>query len=207
MGLFFQQEINEYTRLGVWHITESADFFLEKVPLQREISHPHKRLQHLAGRFLLRYLFPDFPYRDILIADTRKPYIPGASFHFSISHCGDYAAALVSRRNRVGIDIEAFTPRVERILHKFLSPGEQAFLDPAAPLRHAIVCWGAKEAVYKWYGIGEMDFIRDMPLEPFALHPTGTLTCCFSKVQPPRPLPMAYKTWDDMALVHLVTEP
>lgn len=207
MGLFFQQEINEYTRLGVWHITEPADFFLEKVPIQREISHPHKRLQHLAGRFLLRYLFPDFPYKDILIADTRKPYIPGASFHFSISHCGNYAAALVSRRYRVGIDIEAFTPRVERILHKFLSPEEQSFLDPAAPLRQAIVCWGAKEAVYKWYGIGEMDFIRDMPLEPFALHAEGALTCCFTKETPPRPLPMQYKTWEDMALVHLITEP
>ena len=207
MGLFFQQDINESTRLGVWQITEPADFFLRSVPPQREISHPHKRLQHLAGRFLLRYLFPDFPYKDILIANTRKPYIPGESFHFSISHCEDYAAAIVSRHNRVGIDIEAFTPRVERILHKFLSPTEQAFLDPQYPLRHAIVCWGAKEAVYKWYGVGEMDFIRDMPLEPFALAEEGSLACRFSKEAEPRILPMQYRTWKDMALVHLVTEP
>lgn len=207
MGLFFQQDINECTRLGVWHITEPADFFGRSVPLQREISHPHKRLQHLAGRFLLRYLFPDFPYKDILIADTRKPYIPGESFHFSISHCGNYAAALVSRHNRVGIDIESFTPRVQNIIHKFLSPAEQAFLDPTHPLRHAIVCWGAKEAVYKWYGIGEMDFIRDMPLEPFALSTEGNLECRFTKATPARMLPLQYKTWPDMALVQLVTEP
>ena len=205
MGLFYQQDINECTRLGVWRIEESADFFLKYVPLQRAITHPHKRLQHLAGRFLLRHLFPDFPYKDILIADTRNPYVPGESFHFSISHCGEYAAAIVSRHFRVGIDIEAFTPRVERILHKFLSPREQAFLDPHYPLRHAIVCWGAKEAIYKWYGAGEMDFIQDMPLEPFALEAEGTLACRFA--QPSQMLSLHYRTWPDMALVRLVTAP
>jgi phosphopantetheinyl transferase len=207
MGLFFQQDINENTRLGVWQIEEPAEFFLHSVPLQREISHPHKRLQHLAGRYLLKYLFPEFPYQEILIADTRKPYIPGESFHFSISHCGDYAAAIVSRYNRVGIDIQAFTPKVERILHKFLSLREQAFLDADHPLRHAIVCWAAKEAVYKWYGVGEMDFIRDMPLEPFPDGPEGRLVCDFNRPAWEAELPMEFKVFSDMVLVRLVTEP
>lgn len=206
MGLFYQQDINEFTRLGVWHIEEQADFFLRSVPLQREISHPNKRLQHLAGRYLLRYLFPDFPYKDILIADTRKPYVAGDSFHFSISHCGSHAAAIVSKRYRVGIDIENFTPRVERILHKFLSPEELSFLDPGHPLRHAIVCWGAKEAVYKWYGEGEMDFIRDMPLEPFSYDAQGSLTCRFSKAASPQSLALEFKCWSKMAMVFLATE-
>ena len=65
MPLFYQQDINETTRLGVWQITEDESFFLEKVPLSREITHPHKRLQHLAGRYLLQSLFPDFPYELI----------------------------------------------------------------------------------------------------------------------------------------------
>jgi 4'-phosphopantetheinyl transferase len=205
MGLFYQQDINEFTRLGVWHIEETADFFLKEVPLQREISHPHKRLQHLAGRYLLRCLFPDFPYKDILIADTRKPYVQGDSFHFSISHCGSHAAAIVSTGYRVGIDIEAFTPRVERILHKFLSPSERAFLDPEQRLRHAIVCWGAKEAVYKWYGEGEMDFIRDMPLEPFYLDVQGSLICKFGKAAPPQVLPLTFRCWETMAMTYLAT--
>ena len=99
-------------------------FFLEHVPLQREITHPHKRLQHLAGRYLLRLLFPDFPFEEILIADTKKPYLPHEQYHFSISHCGDYAAAIVSSTQRVGIDIEIPTERVLRITHKFLNAEE-----------------------------------------------------------------------------------
>jgi len=57
MPLVYQQNINALTRIAVWHITETEDFFLASVPVQREISHWHKRLQHLAGRLLLKELF------------------------------------------------------------------------------------------------------------------------------------------------------
>jgi len=70
---------------------------LEKVPLQNNITHPHKRLQHLAGRLVLSELYEDFPIKLIQIADTKKPFLPDEAFHFSISHCGEYAAAIVSR--------------------------------------------------------------------------------------------------------------
>jgi len=93
LALFYQHNINDTTKLAIWKIEEDAYFFLEHVPLQREITHPHKRLQHLAGRYLLRLLFPDFPFEEILIADTKKPYLPHEQYHFSISHCGNYAAA------------------------------------------------------------------------------------------------------------------
>ena len=52
MPIFFQHQINDDTKLAVWEIKEDEDFFLQHVPLQREITHPHKRLQHLAGRYL-----------------------------------------------------------------------------------------------------------------------------------------------------------
>ena len=56
MPIFFQQDIEDNTRLGIWKIEEEEKFFLQSVPLQNEITHPHKRLQHLAGRFLLKQL-------------------------------------------------------------------------------------------------------------------------------------------------------
>ena len=61
MPIFFQHQISEATRLGIWKIEETEDFFKANVPQHRSVTHPHKRLQHLAGRFLLQYLFPDFP--------------------------------------------------------------------------------------------------------------------------------------------------
>src|SRR5699024_2654722 len=106
MPLFFLNELDADTRLAVWKIEEEELFFTEKVPLQRQITHPHKRLQHLAARYLLQHLFPHFPISLIQVADTRKPYLEDEAFHFSISHCGDFAAVIVSRAKRVGVDIE-----------------------------------------------------------------------------------------------------
>ncbi|HEY0042427.1 MAG TPA: 4-phosphopantetheinyl transferase, partial [Flavisolibacter sp.] len=124
MPIFFQQDIDESTKLAVWKIEEEEDFFLQHVPLQREITHPHKRLQHLAGRYLLQYLFPDFPINLIKIADTRKPYLENEAYHFSISHCSNYAAAIVSKGKRVGVDIEVPSLKVEKIMHKILHEEE-----------------------------------------------------------------------------------
>ncbi|MBI5371566.1 MAG: 4'-phosphopantetheinyl transferase superfamily protein [Sphingobacteriales bacterium] len=167
MPVFFQQQINENTRLGVWKIEETEAFFKGNVPVHREVTHPKKRLQHLAGRFLLQYLFPDFPYELIRIADTRKPFLPDERYHFSISHCGDYAAALVSRDSRVGVDVEMVTPKILLIKDKFLSPEEQSLFisDPsAADPRLLTLLWSAKESVFKWYGEGNIDFKKHIRL-------------------------------------------
>ncbi|HLL42098.1 MAG TPA: hypothetical protein VK369_03120, partial [Segetibacter sp.] len=124
MPLFYQQNISESTRLAIWRIEEPETFFLSKVPLQRDITHPNKRLQHLAGRYLLPFLFHDFPYREIEIADTRKPFLRNEQYHFSISHCNKYAAAIASRDCRVGVDLEFTTPRLKKIKHKFMNQAE-----------------------------------------------------------------------------------
>ena len=167
MPLVYQQNINAHTRLGVWHISEGEDFFLERVPLKKEITHPHKRLQHLAGRLVLSELYEDFPIRLIQIADTKKPYLPGEAFHFSISHCGDYAAAIVSKENRVGVDIEMPQNKIEKIKHKFLEAPEQEMLYrlPVKTLDALTMAWSIKEAMFKWYAAGKVDFREHMTID------------------------------------------
>lgn len=178
MPLFYQHNINQDTKLGIWHIQEPESFFLEKVPLKKDVSHPFKRLQHLAGRYLLVHLFPDLPVEEIRIADTRQPFLAGNTYHFSISHCGNYAAAIVSSNSRVGVDIELITPRIERLAPKFLDEEEVHFFneDYAHFLEQwgmrgrvfqefLTLIWNAKEAIFKWYGRGELDFRRHMKLE------------------------------------------
>jgi phosphopantetheinyl transferase len=129
MPFIYQHQINQSSRVGVWHIAEGEDFFLPRVPLQRSITHPHKRLQHLAGRLLLTELAPGFPHELVRIADTRRPFLPDESWHFSLSHCGDYAAAVVSQVQRVGVDVELVSEKVERVKGKFLAQGELAMLE------------------------------------------------------------------------------
>ena len=177
MPLFYQHNINGDTKLGIWLIEEPESFFLEKVPLKKNVSHPFKRRQHLAGRYLLSYLFPDFPVEEILIADTRQPFLASEQYHFSISHCGTYAAAIVSGSKRVGVDIEMITPRIGRVADKFLNEGEMDFFNDDYTLfleqwglrgrvqqEFQTLIWSAKEALFKWYGRGELDFKKHMQL-------------------------------------------
>lgn len=183
MPLIYQHQINTTTKIGVWHITEAENFFLQFVPLQRSITHPHKRLQHLAGRFLLRELFPEFPLSLIQIADTRKPFLEDEAFHFSISHCGDYAAIIVSTQNRVGVDIEIPHSKIERIQHKFLSEKEKGLLNKSdgKNIKMLTMAWSMKEAMFKWYGVGQVDFINDMRIEVVNKTEKGFNAQCFFK--------------------------
>ncbi len=181
MPVFYQHNINQHTKLAIWQIEEPEEFFLKKVPLPKEITHWHKRLQHLAGRYLLQELYPDFPYHLIEIANTRKPFLPNEKYHFSISHCGDYAAVIVSENMRVGIDIEMITPKIELIKHKFLSIREQQLFS-SVNAQLLTLMWSCKEAVYKWYGKGGLDFKKHMIIKKIFLNDNkGIVSCRFMK--------------------------
>lgn len=198
---FFQHDIDQNTRLAVWEITEDETFF--NVPLQRSITHPHKRLQHLAGRYLLRYLFPDFPLDLILVADTCKPYLENEDFHFSISHCGDYAAAIVSRDKRVGIDIEIPSGKVLRIRHKFLHGEEQRMLQKwhhLPEMEKATLLWSAKEAMFKWWGRGAVDFSEMLRVRNGSVVGANPLQAAFVRSGADIPLNIHFQIFAQMIL-------
>ena len=205
MPVFFQQQINETTRLGVWKIEETEDFFKKNVPVHRDVTHPHKRLQHLAGRFLLQYLFPDFHYELIQIADTKKPYLAGEQYHFSISHCNDYAAAIVSRGRRVGIDVEMTTAKIITIKDKYLNKQEQKIFIPDVELpdfRLLTLLWAAKESVFKWYGKGNVDFKKNIKLSG-RNEEKETIDCFFLKND--AELIIRYRYFDNLVLSWVVS--
>ncbi len=207
MPLVYQQNINAHTRSGVWHIAETADFFLATVPLQNEITHAHKRLQHLAGRYLLKELFDNFPLELIKIATTRKPFLQDEAFHFSISHCGDYVAAIVSTVNRVGIDIEIPHPKIERIKNKFLRENELQLLTTLnLDIQKSLTCaWSIKEVMFKWYGNGQVDFRNHMHIEQLVLAGNEfTAQCIFNK-EAPVSLKLHGLFFNDNCLAWLVT--
>ncbi len=224
MPIFFQHIIDDDTRLGIWKIEEPESFFASNVPIQQEVHHPHKRLQHLAGRFLLRFLFPAFPHELIRIADTRKPFLENEEYHFSISHCGDFAAAIVSKSKRVGVDIEIPSEKVVRLKEKFLNANEMAWSGlsfdklrtgstfpsvssgqaqlPTIDSRLPTLLWSAKESVFKWYGLGNVDFRKHIHLQKQQAD-SKTIECFFGKTD--QQLRLNYRELDQLVLAWVVT--
>lgn len=189
MPLVYQHNINATTKLGVWHIAEQEEFFLAAVPLQREITHPNKRLQHLAARYLLKELYPGFPYDLIRIADTRKPFLENEAYHFSLSHCGAYAAVIVSTDNRVGADVELINSKVDKVKHKFLTDAELQILAeiplyPIAVFNDKILtaAWCIKESLYKWHSSQQIIFKQDLQINRICIKDNeGIAHCVISK--------------------------
>lgn len=157
MPLYFQKNIDQHTRLGIWKITESERFFLQKVSPVKSINHPEKRLQHLAANYVLTELFPGFPQSTIEISEAEKPFLASNDYFFSLAHTNDFAAALVSTKTNVGIDIEPVSEKPFLLKNKFLQQNESIkiaqdnFL-PGDINSRFTMAWCVKEAIYKWWG-------------------------------------------------------
>ncbi len=204
MPLILQQDISPNTKLAVWKIDEDVAFFQQNGVIPLPISHPVKQLQHLAGRFLLTFLFPDFPITDIVILPTRKPVLLHQQYHFSISHCTNYAAAIVSKTNSVGVDVETITERVLKIQHKFLNEKELLFLaelNRNTLIKQLTVLWSAKEAMYKWWGSGDISFKEVLQTRPFSCKSEGIINADFIHNDLTMPLTLNYRTTDELSLV------
>jgi phosphopantetheinyl transferase len=164
MPLIFQQDINEFAKIGIWELKE-VEFFFSAIEMINNIAHPSKRLQHLAGRNLLKELYPDFPIQDIAISLSGKPILIDGSYYFSISHTNEYVAAIVSKHENVGIDIEKFSPKIMRVLKRVLSNSELILINKqnwAETYQAEILMWCIKEAVYKWLGEKNISFQKNI---------------------------------------------
>ena len=176
MPLIHQHITEKNGQMAIWHITEKEAFFLEKLPLtaaDREDLDARKgrrRLEWLAGKYLVQ-LLTDFKFKIVKDA-FGKPHLEGSDVQISISHSSEYAAAIVSP-NPVGIDIQEVTPRLDRIAWRVMNDNKLQQLDPVHRLDHLHTYWCAKEALYKAYGWRELDFRKNIVIQPFIFPKNG----------------------------------
>jgi len=167
MPLVFQQNINEHASLALWHITEEISFFDAVINNAKSINHPERKKQHLAGRFLLKLLQPDLDTESIVYTTVGKPYVNDGSFFISISHSECWVAAMVSTKHEVSIDVEVITEKAYRLRERFITAEEQAQLMKVLDNETLIatLAWSAKETMFKYCGLAEVDFIRHLKLK------------------------------------------
>lgn len=162
MPLLREWNIGESGLAAIWKVEEPEAFFNGHTGLYPEISNDIKRQEHLAGRFLLKYLERDFPLHQIVRDEHNKPKLENKSFYFSVSHSWPYIAAVIDPLHDTGIDIQVWTPRILDIQQRFLSEKERVFCDNDHKL--ITLAWCAKEAVYKWHGKKGVSFVNHLPI-------------------------------------------
>jgi phosphopantetheinyl transferase len=117
----------------------------------------------------------------------------------------------------VGVDVEVPKVKVVRIADKFLSIGEKQLLirnseyaidngqnEESLSIAHCqllTTLWSCKEAVFKWYGDGGVDFKKDIQLHNHQPN-NETVDCFFTKTN--STLSIRYRLFDDVVLAWVV---
>lgn len=153
--------------MAVWKITESIEELKEMLWMfpQEEFKFQSRNLQWLASRVLLQTVLQnktDSKRLKVLKQPNGRPYIDDLGWNFSMSHSGDYAAVLLSKTGSVGVDIEAVSGRIKTIARKFINDYEWQHLAGENDLHTMYLIWSAKEAIFKWFGDGQVDFKKHM---------------------------------------------
>ncbi|MFM7711078.1 MAG: 4'-phosphopantetheinyl transferase family protein [Ferruginibacter sp.] len=165
MPLVFQQNINDTSTLGIWKIEENLAFF-EAVPTIRTFRHEALELGHRSCRQIIRTLSPDIDL-ELLAQDAHgRPVHKTAAVDISFSHTRGWSAALLTKENRCGVDIEAIGEKAVLVQSKFLIEEDKQVLH-ALPFHdecHYTLAWSLKETVFKWYGKGAVDFKKQIRL-------------------------------------------
>ncbi|TKC00985.1 4'-phosphopantetheinyl transferase family protein [Pedobacter cryophilus] len=188
MPITFQENINQDTSIALWKITETPEELEQQLQLKeheltllRSLSKEKRNLHWLATRVLLRKMLNTDEYIDCQADENGKPVLMNHPHHISLSHSHEYAAVMVSKTKKVGIDIEIIKTKIERVQNKFMSPKEISFIEEKHKIEHLYACWCAKEALYKLNGKKETSFKNHIHLEAFNYLDKGALQAKIDK--------------------------
>lgn len=162
------KNIQNHIKLGVWCLNETIEELtilalekginLDTIP---QVKNDNRIKQWLATRLLLSHFFSD---TSIIYDEKGKPLLSNG-WNISISHSGDYVAIILNENENCGIDIEKISDKVGRIKHKFLNETDLKNITSEEGLT---IYWGAKEALYKYYGKREVLFIENLFIKNFS---------------------------------------
>jgi 4'-phosphopantetheinyl transferase EntD len=168
MPLLYQQNINEHVKWALWQMDEPESFFILDGYDANHIGHAHKRKQHLAGRYVMKFLMPDLNVNDIIVPPNRKPYFSKhTGVDFSVSHSNQMVGVLIGQQHHVGMDIEFPGQKVISVKDKFMTKEEFIVFhgDSVSDQEKATICWTIKESAYKLIGKMGVDFKRDLQIK------------------------------------------
>jgi len=180
MGCITKHYLNQDTILGVWKIEEDLPSLLEMVEMDAEDIKRYKVFRSTSRKveFLsVRALLAELLGRDarIVYNKNNKPFIKDGSYFISISHSYKLTAILISKNERIGIDVEYMRSNIHTIAYKFINKKEKITRKRDMRTYHLYVHWCAKEALYKICDKEGINIINDITIEPFEIKESGEI--------------------------------
>lgn len=187
--------------LYFWKIEEKPSDFLSLLgndgpkrleEASQKFSNEQKQLEYLAERAILFSLFGG---KVALGHDSAgAPIIYGENApQISISHTKDWVLLALHPSCRIGVDIEFFSERVNKIVAHFMQPEEAVSLtEKEAQTYYNLVVWCAKEALFKAVGAKDTYLKDNFFVPPFELSQSGHFTAFFIHNKKHTPYKVSY---------------
>jgi phosphopantetheinyl transferase len=200
MPLIETYHFGEYS-YGIWKTDESCeelsaqlanDYSTDLSRFSLEV----RKKNFLSARLLLKTLTGQ--ERIVCYAPSGKPTLSDGSHHISISHTKEYVTAIVSRKYPVGIDIETISPRVLRIKERFLDINEQRWIDAEHAIVQTLLCWSAKESLFKVIGQENVNFANQLHLSPFNVTTENEIHAFESRTPERKEFTVRYKVFENI---------
>jgi len=209
MGLILKENIEDECIIGIWNISEeynelfSKVFLLpEEIEILNSFSNIPRKIEWLSVRVLLR----EMTGKDHTIQynGSRKPFIKGNRYNISISHSKSFSSILLSKKKKVGIDLEYMSHRISRIAHKFINDKEVITENEDKRKYHLYIHWCAKEALYKICDKQDINFKSNLTIEPFIPKNKGELNGWVHNKSRTELFKMKYFSIDNYIIVYTI---
>jgi 4'-phosphopantetheinyl transferase len=194
--------------VALWQIDESEEDLLRPLNLTafeekqlKGMIGSKRRTQWLAVRNLLIHLLGE--NAQIAYSEHGRPHLENNPHHIGISHSGIYAAVQLSKEKPCGIDIQEWSPKMERLYPKFVNDFEEEFIRGDRFQDYLNLIWTLKESVYKYYG-SEVEFKTEMKVLPFQLNASGTCEVEVTRWGKEAHFQLAYHRIDNYYLSYLL---
>ena len=173
----FKDFSDDKATILLWKYDDNEELSLEEL-LEPENAekiknyHPTKVKETLLVRKALKSILP---LHKILYKE-REPYLFPQVYHISIAHSFPFAAIAISKE-KIGIDMEKFNPKILRIEHKFIYPKEADFFLKEDRVKYLTVIWSVKESLYKIHHSNYFSLKQNYKVEKFDLNNLEKIKC------------------------------
>ena len=204
MAIYRKYKQDDLT-VGVWKVDETVEqlrsmfhhFSIYEEGFAR-FSAEKRKQEWLAVRVLLKEMLGE--EKKIAYLPSGKPYLEDESMHVSFSHTNGYVAVALHPSAEVGVDIEQYGTRVQRVASRFIREDEKPSIASGDEVYGLLLHWSAKETMFKLMDDQAVDFIDHLRIMPFELQESGTFEACEYRSDKKRKFLIHYDTHSDYVL-------
>lgn len=158
--------------ISIWYISETLDYLNKNINSGdiKKTTNIERQKEILATRMLLKEMVPNI---EIRYNKYGAPIVKNGKF-ISISHSKLFITIILSSK-KVGIDIQEVNYKALKVASKFIDLNTHKQLTK----EKATLIWSCKEALFKHYQKGSVNFLNDIKIQPFEIKGKGEIKADF----------------------------